>query len=181
MFEKEAKEWVKENMDCCRSENCVGKDIPYFDEEERVCAKSAYMDGAEFGYDRAGEWHFIKDKLPPEPVVVGDRMFPKNYICAYSLNNEYDDYEIGDFLYYGNGEFNGENKDYPIYAWLDKPTVIPSPPSKRLVDVTVHEGQCLNVEGTKELNEKGSVNVKFEYGKEGGKNEGCRNNCTRME
>lgn len=34
------------------------------------------------------------------------------------------------------------------------------------ISVTVHEGQCLNVEGTKELNEKGYVNVKFEYGKE---------------
>ena len=61
-------------------------------------------------------------------VVVGDEMFPKNYICAYKLNNEYNDYEIGDFLYFGNGEFNGENKDYPIYAWMDKPTVIPEPP-----------------------------------------------------
>ncbi len=37
----------------------------------------------------------------------------------------------------------------------------------KLVDVTVHEGQCLNVEGTKELNEKGYVTVKFDFGKEG--------------
>lgn len=40
---------------------------------------------------------------------------------------------------------------------------------KKLTDVTVHEGQCLNVEGTKELNEKGCVNVKYEYGKYGKK------------
>ena len=50
---EKAEIWVKENMDCCRSENCTGKDIPYFDEEERVCAKSAYIDGAKEIYNRA--------------------------------------------------------------------------------------------------------------------------------
>ena len=57
MLEQEIREkaeiWVKENMDCCRSENCIGKDIPYFDEEERVCAKSAYIDGAKEMYNKA--------------------------------------------------------------------------------------------------------------------------------
>ena len=119
MFEKEAEEYFE--AECLHS---------YADTEEELKEDvvAAFRKGAEIGYDRAGEWHFIKDKLPPEPVVIGNEMFPKNYICAYKLNNEYDDYEIGDFLYYGNGEFNGENKDYPIYAWLEKPTVIPKPP-----------------------------------------------------
>ena len=55
MFEKEAEEWVKENMDCCKTDNSVNQSIPYFDEEERCCAKSAFQDGAEFGYKLAHE------------------------------------------------------------------------------------------------------------------------------
>jgi hypothetical protein len=52
MFEKEADEWVKENMDCCKTDNSVNQPISYFDEEERCCAKSAFQDGAEFGYEQ---------------------------------------------------------------------------------------------------------------------------------
>ena len=123
MFEKQAEEYFE--TECLHS---------YADTEEELKEDvvPAFRKGAEFGYDKAGKWHFIKDELPPDPVVVGDEMFPKNYICAYKLNNEYNDYEIGDFLYYGDGEFNGENKDYPIYAWMDKPTVIPEPPKDQL-------------------------------------------------
>ena len=56
MFKKEAEEWVKENMDCCKTDNSVNQPIPYFDEEERCCAKSAFQDGAEFGYNKAKEY-----------------------------------------------------------------------------------------------------------------------------
>lgn len=52
-LEKEAEEWVKENMDCCKTDNSVNQSIPYFDEEERCCAKSAFQDGAEFGYNKS--------------------------------------------------------------------------------------------------------------------------------
>jgi len=65
MFEKEAEEWVKENMDCCKTDNSVNQSIPYFDEEERCCAKSAFQDGAEFGYNKGNEWHYpSKGELP---------------------------------------------------------------------------------------------------------------------
>ena len=65
MFEKEAEEWVKENMDCCKTDNSVNQSIPYFDEEERCVAKSAFQDGAEFGYNKANEWHYVKDGINP--------------------------------------------------------------------------------------------------------------------
>lgn len=61
MFEKEAEEWVKENMDCCEIDNSINQSIPYFSEEERCIAKSAFKDGAEFGYNKANEWHYVKD------------------------------------------------------------------------------------------------------------------------
>ena len=71
MFEKEADEWVKENMDCCKTDNSVNQSIAYFDEEERCCAKSAFQDGAEYGFQKGikakincpikDEWHYVKD------------------------------------------------------------------------------------------------------------------------
>ena len=70
MFEKEAEEWVKENMDCCKTDNSVNQPIPYFDEEERCVAKSAFQDGAEFGYNKANEWHYVKDELPEKEKYV---------------------------------------------------------------------------------------------------------------
>ena len=70
MFEKEAEEWVKENMDCCKTDNSVNQSIPYFDEEERCCAKSAFQDGAEFGYNKANEWRYMKDVLPEKGKYV---------------------------------------------------------------------------------------------------------------
>ena len=95
MFEKEAEEWVKENMDCCKTDNSVNQPIPYFDEEERCCAKSAFIDGAEFGYKKgqsdqlvhkqyqlnqfrkANEWHYVKDgDLPKDEkdILMSDQL-----------------------------------------------------------------------------------------------------------
>ena len=72
MFEKEAEEWVKENMDCCKTDNSVNQPIPYFDEEERCCAKSAFQDGAEFGYNKAKEdvKYDLMMKLKDEGIVT---------------------------------------------------------------------------------------------------------------
>lgn len=58
MFEKEARAWVKENMDCVSN---------YFTDEEKCIAKSAFNDGAKLGYTKANEWHFVKNEdLPKE-------------------------------------------------------------------------------------------------------------------
>ena len=114
MFEKESEEYRK------RFDN---SDIFPRDIEE------SYQKGAECGYKKASEWHYVTDELPPNPKESEDgiSIIPLNYICAYSLNNEYDDYEIGDFMYLGNGVWNGENKNYPIYAWLDCAVEVPLP------------------------------------------------------
>ncbi len=77
MFEKEAEEWVKENMDCCKTDNSVNQSIPYFGGEERCIARSAFKDGAELGFQKGlkaklnfttisdcpikDEWHYVKD------------------------------------------------------------------------------------------------------------------------
>lgn len=71
------------------------------------------------------KWHYIKYELPPQPKEEDNNITALTYICAYTLKNG--DREISDFLYIGDGEFMGENKEYPIYAWLDCPVDIPAP------------------------------------------------------
>ena len=89
----------------------------------------AWNNGFFKGLEVKPKWHYVTDKLPPNPKESGDSIsvLPLNYICAYSLNNEYDDYEIGDFMYLGDGVWNGENKNYPIYAWMDCAVEVPLP------------------------------------------------------
>lgn len=33
--------------------------------ERNIKYEEGFKDGAEFGYNKANEWHFVKDKLPP--------------------------------------------------------------------------------------------------------------------
>ena len=60
MFEKEAEEYADENDICvCDEEYWSHNDI-----------KQAYQKGAEFGYNKANEWHKVSDKLPEINVLV---------------------------------------------------------------------------------------------------------------
>lgn len=136
MFEKEAQRSFDELDD-----RGVGDDWSI--EESYV---NGFTNGAEFGYNlakeeidylnkhwrseeerKANEWHYVTDKLPPNPKESEDgiSIIPLNYICAYDCGGI--DYECDEFMYLGNGEWNGENKDYPIYAWLDCPVNVPKP------------------------------------------------------
>ena len=45
-FEKEAEEYVKHWI---------------VDEDDNALMQEAYKDGAEFGYNKANEWHYVKD------------------------------------------------------------------------------------------------------------------------
>lgn len=59
MFEKEAEEYIKKNnleweLECHRT-SPIGE------------VKQAFQQGAEFGYNKANEWHFVSEKgLPKE-------------------------------------------------------------------------------------------------------------------
>jgi len=112
MFGKEAEETFRKNY----PEYICGKELlsPYYD---------LWQDGAEYGYNKANEWHYVKDELPPEPEIKDGISYPLTYICAYRIRDN--GYETGDFMYMGNGEFLGENKEYPIYAWLSPSVTIP--------------------------------------------------------
>lgn len=58
MFEKEAEFYARE------------KYSPKTDSFIIAVADDAFKDGAEFGYNKANEWHYVKDGLPKDNNVV---------------------------------------------------------------------------------------------------------------
>jgi len=63
MFEKEAKEYAIENTSYYGTDDCYGKDT------EKV--ERTFKKGAEFGYNKANEWHYVKDgDLPKDENYV---------------------------------------------------------------------------------------------------------------
>ena len=57
MFEKEAEEYY-ENVTVGTFQECT--------ENFADAVLTAYKDGAEFGYNKANEWHYVRDELPKE-------------------------------------------------------------------------------------------------------------------
>ena len=62
MFEKEAEEYV---------------DDYFYDLIEKVqeIAKVTFKDGAEFGYNEAKEWHYVKDGIMPKNIRYDEKSF----------------------------------------------------------------------------------------------------------
>ena len=58
MFEKEAEEYLIQNL-CKTCLTICENNCPHAESEKR-----AFKDGAEFGYNKANEWHYVKDGLP---------------------------------------------------------------------------------------------------------------------
>ena len=56
MFEKEAEETVDKST--------------WLFPQSKELAKDFWQKGAEFGYNKANEWHYVKDELPPSGEIV---------------------------------------------------------------------------------------------------------------
>lgn len=63
MFEKEAEEYAENNA--------------YKYANDYISYQEAYKDGAEFGYNKANEWHEIESKVTPKREIPKQYM-PKN-------------------------------------------------------------------------------------------------------
>lgn len=61
MFEKEAEKYIS-NLDECRTKDLM---------------RDSFKDGAEFGYNKANEWHEIENKITPKREISKQYM-PKN-------------------------------------------------------------------------------------------------------
>ena len=78
MFEKEAEEY------------CMHQSL-LTDVRDNIC--KAFEDGAEFGYNKANEWHYVKDELPDEGTYLVVWQNDKGYKEIFILNYEEDDEE----------------------------------------------------------------------------------------
>ena len=94
MFEKEAEEYREK-----------GKNEGYYlvaqemeQEELDYIIDESFKDGAEFGYNKANEWHYVKDgDLPPEDTKVLALMANKEiYIAHFYRKNVWD--KIGNII-----------------------------------------------------------------------------------
>ena len=101
MFEKEAEEYEKMRH--------------YRYEDNDYCGDiadgiiQAYQKGAEFGYNKANEWHFVKDGIMPEEnqwVMVYDGSYTVCNYHSYTPIKWLDNYE-------------NEVNEYAIIAWRE--------------------------------------------------------------
>ena len=107
MFEKEAEKWTIDYVckDCSRYKECKSKEHCTC----KNCSKEKWQNGAEFGYNKANEWHFVKDGIMPEEnqwVLVYDGSYT---VCNYHSNTPIkwlDNYE-------------NEVYEYAIIAWRE--------------------------------------------------------------
>ena len=88
MFEKEAEEYANEyGQDAFTQVN-----MPQWIEPIRRERKLGFQKGAEFGYNKANEWHYVKDGLPKESgkylVWVGG----VNGVYPLDFETEYNDF-----------------------------------------------------------------------------------------
>ena len=75
--------------------------------------KDGFQKGAEFGYNKANEWHYMKDgdlptkELEEEQLLVRVRNYTEDYIFAYYMLDKY---------YSKNGKrfYSDTDCDYPI-------------------------------------------------------------------
>ena len=68
MFDKEAEVWVKDHVckDCSRYKECKSKEHCTC----KDCSKEKWQNGAEFGYNKANEWHKVADGDLPKEIKL---------------------------------------------------------------------------------------------------------------
>ena len=113
MFEKEAEEYAIDNY-----ENCLYDNFPYTNDSR--AREQSFKDGAEFGYNKANEWHYVKDGDLPNTefsrvdvtvVYINAYLNPCKKDCCFDGTN---------FIYWDTRKPVGwKNVDIfgKIYAW----------------------------------------------------------------
>ena len=120
MFEKEAEEFAEKKI--CQEYNdaCMG-----FDKCKEYCeryhdAQKCWKDGAEFGYNKANEWHYVKDGDFPEEgelVLCATRGYCGVASCATArLYIGYDDKVRRWWTNAGEGK---SEQLTDVYAWKE--------------------------------------------------------------
>lgn len=117
MFEKEAEKWIIDYVckDCSRYKECRSKEQCTCKE----CSKEKWQNGAEFGYNKANEWHYqSKGEYPKEC---------ENVLCYCKVVNV-EFYSIGHTIIGGDNKIrwwsSNRSEELNVYAWR----YVPEPP-----------------------------------------------------
>lgn len=91
MFEKEAEEYREKG----KSEGYYLVSQEMEQEELDYIIDESFKDGAEFGYNKANEWHYVKDgdlptkELEEKQLLIRVRNYTEDYIFAYYMLDKY--------------------------------------------------------------------------------------------
>ena len=104
MFEKEAEEYLYDRLD----PQAIDSVSEFSNKHIEEAMVSSFKDGAEFGYNKANEWHYVKDGDLPEVdnrivlCVCGDGYIDgkKHYILKLLTRKEFPLFQ-------------------PVYAWKE--------------------------------------------------------------
>lgn len=100
MFEKEADEYATENWEYYEEGKNDSKEL-----------KQAYLAGAEFGYNKANEWHYVKDgDLPKNNTVVLVILKNKRVKISTFMENKFTIW---------NNNYDAYTKLYDVIAWKE--------------------------------------------------------------
>lgn len=78
MFEKEAEEYTVENVcsSCYFEKPCENKCEAFGCADSKTYVLNAFKDGAEFGYNKANEWHYpSKGEYPKEDTAEKETLY----------------------------------------------------------------------------------------------------------
>ena len=96
MFEKEAEERARkleesQILGVYDNDEDLARDIAW-DEGKVAGYEEGFKDGAEFGYNKANEWHKPSEKLPEECSLVLAYLFEETEptICKYVVSNQWE-------------------------------------------------------------------------------------------
>ena len=117
MFEKEAEEIANKR---CHEIMCFGH-CSFSSPKHHRCGEwhreyNCAKEGIEFGYNKANEWHYVKDELPDEGTYLVVWQNDKGYKEIFIMNYEEDDEEE---LHWVDGDC--EIQDEYIIAWKELP------------------------------------------------------------
>ena len=107
MFEKEAEEYAIENY-----ETCLYDDLPYANDSKAI--EQAFEVGAEFGYNKANEWHYVKDELPRKSDATLCELMP--VFVAVKVG-----YNVSTYGTYWNLRLGKYQCLDEVYAWCHAP------------------------------------------------------------
>jgi hypothetical protein len=102
MFEKNAEEYADEKCGTIETE------------EKKFC-RLDWQRGAEFGYNKANEWHYVKDELPDHNGQFYVAL--KGKTETFTLNYDYDEYDESKMVWLDDDDTNFDDE---VYAWHEK-------------------------------------------------------------